>query len=84
MIYIIWIVIPFKKLTKRQKPLQGGVGLFFNENIQFCKRTDLYHLDDYMEYVITEIENKSFNMDIKFKFKLLIGIISKATSFTNV
>ena len=41
----------------------GGVGLFINEKIKLCKRPHLCHLDDYMECVTIEVENKSFNMD---------------------
>ena len=49
--------------THRTTKTGGGVGLFINEKIKFCKRPDLCHLDDYMECVTIEVENKSFNMD---------------------
>ena len=56
------MVITFLKLIERRKP-EAALACLSMSKIKLCKRPDLCHLDDYMECVTIEVENKSFNMD---------------------
>ena len=81
---LLRLFYPLRNSQSDKNRFKAVLVFFPMKKIQFCKRTDLCHLDDYVEYVTIEVGNKSLNMDIKLKVKLFIGITSKATSFTNV